>query len=613
MTMSNAAYLAPLPVLIPLSVAAMLAAGNKVIPRAFADALSIAATVASGIVSALLLSSSSAQPIVYWFGGWTPRAGVALGISFAIGPLNAALATFVAVLVLAALVFSLRYFESVGPHYNVLMLVFLGAMCGFSLTGDLFNLFVFFELMSAAAFALCGYKVEAPESLQGALNFAVTNTIGAFLVLTGIALLYGKTGALNMAQIGRTLDRTLSAGPDGLVIAAFVLIMCGFFIKAALVPFHFWLADAHAVAPTPVCILFSGVMVELGLYAVVRVYWAVIDGPFAAHRTALRDLLLVVGALTAVVGGIMCFGQRHLKRLLAFSTVSHVGLMTIGFACLSYAGLAGTALYVVGHGLAKSALFIVSGILLHRFGTVDELELHGRGRELRFTGIVFVIAAFGLAALPPFISFAGEHSIEGAAEDLHQSWVAWVFFFSSVLTSGAVFRVAGRVFRGMGKGEEADTAGAKKIPEARETRGHDGRVPATMLVPAVALVCIALAIGIVHGVHAAALTGAAELMDHAGFAARTLESAVVPVQTPDIPHHAALSSIARAVGANLAALALAWFALSKYWPRKKLYGKVTGAIVYQVRCLHSGHVGDYVAFIIFGVAVFGGVLALLIR
>src|SRR5436305_12636998 len=101
---------------------------------------------------------------------------------------------------LAALVFSLRYFESVGPHYNVLMLVFLGAMCGFSLTGDLFNLFVFFELMSAAAFALCGYKVEAPESLQGALNFAVTNTIGAFLVLTGIALLYGKTGALNMAQ-----------------------------------------------------------------------------------------------------------------------------------------------------------------------------------------------------------------------------------------------------------------------------------------------------------------------------------------------------------------------------------------------------------------------------
>lgn len=607
--MTTSGSLAPLPVVIPLSMAALLAACNKITPRALADTLSIAATLATGTTSAVLMAGAYAQPIVYWFGGWTPRAGVALGISFVIGPLNAALAVFVAVLVLAALVFSLRYFDSVGPHYNVLMLVFLGAMCGFSLTGDLFNLFVFFELMSAAAFALCGYKIEAPESLQGALNFGVTNTIGAFMALIGIALLYGKTGALNMAQIGRTLP----SGPDALVITAFVLIMCGFFIKAALVPFHFWLADAHAVAPTPVCILFSGVMVELGLYAVARVYWAIIDGPFAAHRGALQGLLLVVGGITAVVGALMCFGQRHIKRLLAFSTVSHVGLMTVGFACLSYAGLAGTSLYVVGHGLAKSALFIVSGVLLHRFGTVDELELHGCAGEMRVTGLTFFVAGFALAALPPFISFAGEHGIEGAAQDLHQPWVLWVFFFSSVLTSGAVFRVAGRVFRGMGKGEEADTAGAKKIPEERETQGHGGPIPGTMLGPAIALVVLTLAVGLIHGVHKAALTGAAELMDHSGYAARTLESAVLPVRTPEIPEHPKLPSIIRAVAANLAALALAWFALSKFWPSKKPYGKAIARIIFQVRRLHSGHVGDYVAFIVFGVAVFGGVLALLIR
>ena len=607
--MTTSGSLAPLPVVIPLSMAALLAACNKIVPRALADTLSIAATLATGIISGVLMAGVYAQPIVYWFGGWTPRAGVALGISFVIGPLNAALAAFVALLVLAALVFSLRYFDSVGPHYNVLMLVFLGAMCGFSLTGDLFNLFVFFELMSAAAFALCGYKIEAPESLQGALNFGVTNTIGAFMALIGIALLYGKTGALNMAQIGRTLP----SGPDGLVIAAFVLIMCGFFIKAALVPFHFWLADAHAVAPTPVCILFSGVMVELGLYAVARVYWAIIDGPFAAHREALQGLLLVVGAVTAAVGALMCFGQRHIKRLLAFSTVSHIGLMTIGFACLSYAGLAGTSLYVVGHGLAKSALFIVSGVLLHRFGTVDELELHSCARDMRFTGLTFFIAGFALAALPPFISFGGEHSIEGAALDIHQHWVPWVFFFSSVLTSGAVFRVAGRVFRGMGKGEEADTAGAKRIPEERETHGHGGPIPGTMLGPAIALVVLALAVGLIHGVHRTALTGAAELMDHSGYAARTLESAALPVQTPEIPEHPELPSILRAIAANLAALALAWFALSNFWPSKKPYGKAIAKIIFQVRRLHSGHVGDYVAFIVFGVAVFGGVLALLIK
>jgi multicomponent Na+:H+ antiporter subunit D len=287
--------------------------------------------------------------------------------------------------------------------------------------------------------------------------------------------------------------------------------------------------------------------------------------------------------------------------------------MTIGFACLSYAGLAGTSLYVVGHGLAKSTLFIVSGILLHRFGTVDELELHGRARDLRVTGIVFLIAGFALAALPPFIAFAGEHGIEGAAEDLHQHWVAWVFFFSSVLTSGAVFRVAGRVFRGMGKAEDAETAGAKKIPEERETQGHEDGVPGTMLGPAIVLLVIALGIGMVHGVHDAALTGAAELMDHAGYAARTLESAFIPAQTPQVPDHSELLSIVRAIGANLAALALAWFALSRFWPREKMYGKAVKAAIYQVRRLHSGHVGDYVAFIVFGVAIFGGVLALLIR
>ena len=129
------------------------------------------------------------------------------------------------------------------------MLVFLAAMAGFCLSGDLFNLFVFFELMGAAAYALTGYKVEAQGPLEGALNFAVTNSVGAFLALTGLTLLYARTGALNLAQIGRAL----SGHPaDGLVITAFVLLTAGLLIKGAVVPFHFWLDDAHAVAPTPV-------------------------------------------------------------------------------------------------------------------------------------------------------------------------------------------------------------------------------------------------------------------------------------------------------------------------------------------------------------------------
>src|SRR5436305_14293513 len=247
------------------------------------------------------------------------------------------------------------------------MLIYLAAMVGFALSGDLFNMFVFFELMSAPAYALTGYKIEERGPLQGALNFAISNSIGAFLTLSGIGLIYGRTGALNLAQIGASLAHH---HPDGLVTVGFVLVITGFLVKAAVVPFHFWLADAHATAPAPVCVLFSGVMVELGIYAVARIYWVVFDGVLGEFAHPIRDVLLGVGAVTAILGAVMCGMQRHLKRLLAFSTIAHAGCFLIGVALLTPDGLAGSAVYVVAHGLAKGALFLVGGILLI---TCDEI------------------------------------------------------------------------------------------------------------------------------------------------------------------------------------------------------------------------------------------------
>ncbi|MGI9103205.1 MAG: complex I subunit 5 family protein [Terriglobales bacterium] len=602
--------LAPLPVVIALGTAAILAALNKFLPRRAADALAAMATITVGGISLQLMRLSSIQPIVYWFGGWTPRAGMALGITFTIDPIGAGLAAFTSVLVLAAFVFSWHYFDSVGTHFHVLILVFLGAMCGFSLTGDLFNMFVFFELMSAAAFALCGYKVEEAGPLQGALNFAVTNTIAAFVVLSGIALLYGRTGALNMAQIGRALGDDSSA----LVVVAFTFITAGFFVKAAIVPFHFWLADAHAVAPTPVCVLFSGIMVELGLYAVARVYWAIMDRPFATHGPALSGLLLTVGTITAIVGGLMCFGQRHIKRLLAYSTISHMGLMTIGFALLKPDALAGAALYVVGHGLVKASLFLVSGILLHRLRTIDEIELHGRGRDLWGTAALWVFAGLGLAGLPPFATFLGEAAIEDTATKHGQGWLWVVFFLSAVLTAGAVFRVGGRIFAGWGRDEDVETGGAQKIEEEPETTDvAEHPIPAVMFAPAAVLAVLALAVGLIPGVRHAVQTGVTYMADGAGYQARVLDHAWLPVAPPPLEHVFPLSSIIRAVAATICAFGLAGFALSPWWPRRQPRWNPLKLTMLGLRKLHSGHVGDYVALLTLGVAAFGVALSVLIK
>jgi multicomponent Na+:H+ antiporter subunit D len=602
--------MAALPVAIPLLMAAILMAAATVLPRRLADSAATATAAAVAALCGILMLQAASSPIVYWFGGWTPRDGVAIGIAFAIDPFGAGLALLVAVLATASFVFAWRYFDTVGVLFHSLMLVFLGAMAGFCLSGDLFTMFVFFELMGATAYALTGYKSEA-SALEGALNFAVSNSLAAFLVLWGLGLLYGRTGALNLAQLGAALD---AGGIDGLVVMSFVLILCGFLTKAASVPFHFWLPDAHAVAPTPVCVLFSGVMVELGVYGVVRVYWTVFEGAWSAHHEALRDVLLGLGTLSALLGGVMCFLQRHLKRLLAFSTISHTGMVLMAVALLEPRALAGGALYLVGHGLIKASLFIGVGVLLHCRSSVDELDLRGKGQALIFTGLLFGLGGLGLAGLPPFGTHLGKGVIEAAAHESGQAWVGIVFWIGSALTGGAVLRAAGRVFLGWGPspGEEA---AAPSETEEEETEEELGRAPWVMVAPAAVLIGLALALGLVPGLTVRAERAARQFQDHAGYVAAVLEgrhtgearrAAAASIRPKP---WAGIGSAATAVGLAFAALSLARIPKGiRRWARR-----ISGPIHRTLEALHSGHVGDYVTWIVIGIAVVGGLLAALVQ
>jgi multicomponent Na+:H+ antiporter subunit D len=605
-----------LSVTVPLAAAAALLATRPLFAghRRVADVVAVGVSASVAVMLAFLVVRTYGADSAYWFAGFRPSGGIAIGIDFEAGPLSAGLACLGAVLMTASLVFSWRYFPQAGGYFHVLMLTFLAGMTGFCLTGDVFDLFVWFELMGVSAYALTAYRPEERGPIQGALNFAITNSVGAYLSLTGIALIYGRTGALNMAQIAAYVNRH---PPSGLVVIAFLLIITGLLVKGAIVPFHFWLADAHAVAPTPVCVLFSGVMVELGLYGIARMYWSVF-GAALGHRQQISHLFLALGLLTAVVGALFAFRERHLKRLLAFSTISHAGMFLAGFALLTPLGLAGTALYVAGHAFVKGALFLCVGIVLHRLRSVNETWLHGRGRRLPVTGVIFTAAALGLADLPPFGTFLGKGWIEDSAA---APWLTAVFLACGVLVGGAVLRVAGGVFYGLGDppGEDQRMA-AEANEETGETNEARQRTPLSMLVPAAALAALGLAAGIaamVPKIAAGLVTAAARFQDQPAYIATVLTGArvtrAVPLY-PAAPADVTVASVVTALCSVLGAAALALTAL--YWRRLPLlrHGYEPGAgLTVAIRRFQSGVINDYITWLIAGVATLGGLLALVIR
>ncbi len=598
-----------------LAAAAIVAAGPLLGNRRRAlDAVAIGVAAAVAVMLAVIMVRTAGGDQVYWFAGFRPARGIAIGIDFEAGSLSAGLACLAAVLVTAAMTFSWRYFEQVATYYHALMLTFLAGMVGFCLTGDIFDMFVWFELMGVSAYALTAYRPEERGPIQGALNFAITNSVGAYLSLSGIALIYGRTGALNMAQIGVFIDRH---PPDRLVVVAFLLIISGLLIKSAIVPFHFWLADAHAVAPTPVCVLFSGVMVELGLYGIARVYWSMF-GLALGHRAVISHVFVTLGVLTAVVGALFCFRERHIKRLLAFSTISHAGMFLTGIGVLTPLGLAGTAVYVIGHGLVKAALFLCTGIVLHRLGSVNETWLHGRGRHLRVTGVVFTLAALGLADLPPFGTFLGKGYIDESTWAHGLQWVMPVFIACAILAGGAVLRVAGGVFYGLGDAPSEDPRMAEMAAEeTTETSSGRQRTPLTMIIPPAVLVAAAIAVGLITRLGQVVQAAAIRFEDQAGYNATVLAGAHIahPVALAAAePTGITLSDVLTGTGSVIGALILAFLAL--YWRRLPLLrrGYEPGAgLTGPIQRFQSGVVNDYVTWIVLGLACLGGALAFTIR
>jgi multicomponent Na+:H+ antiporter subunit D len=260
-------------------------------------------------------------------------------------------------------------------------------MLGVVFTGDIFNMYVFFEIFSISSYILVAFPLNR-ETAEGSIKFLIMGALSTLMILLGIAMLYGLTGTVNMA------DLALKVGPDGIFLIPLGVLMAGFFLKAAVLPFHFWLPDAHSIAPSSVSALLSSVVVGVGIYSIMRIMFTVF-GMFD-----LSPILIAFGLVTMIAGGLMALVQTDLKRLIAYSTISQTGYILIAIALGSGFGLSAGIFHLLNNMIMKSLLFFSAGIVIWHTGVRDMNKLGGLGKKMPVAMISFFIASLAIAGIP---------------------------------------------------------------------------------------------------------------------------------------------------------------------------------------------------------------------
>jgi len=360
-----------------------------------------AALVFNLIVSLSLIPRVLEHPVIVSIGGWRPP----FCINLVAGPVGILFSTLIALVGLLVSIYALDYIkEGAEEKYHMLYLLLLTGATGVVLTGDIFNLFVFFEILCISSYSLVAYTGDKP-GIESAVKYLIQGAIGSSLLLIGIGLLYGLFGTLNMADIARNIK---SVSPIS-VFVPMVLIITGLGVEAAIFPLNAWLPDAHSSAPSSISAILSGIAIEVGLYAVVRVIFTI----FGA--SGMLMFLALLGILTLLIGEMCAFSQNNVKRMLAYSSIGQIGLIVFALGIGTSGGVTGGLFQIIAHSLSKALLFLTVGYMIYRTGSMDISTFKGMGKRMPFTSLAFTIGAFSLVGLPPFVGFSSKFLIVQAA------------------------------------------------------------------------------------------------------------------------------------------------------------------------------------------------------
>ena len=473
------AHLPVLIVVIPLLAAIVTPLLARLSPRLSRGltigALAAALTGAIGALSRVLAEGTWR----YHLGGWAPP----WGIEYVIDPLSGGMAVLVSFFALVVSIYAGPNLERISPAragiVDGLFLLLTAGLLGMVVTGDLFNLYVFLEISSLSAYALL--SSGGNRAVLATFRYLLVGTIGASFYLLGVGYLYALTGALTMSEVHAAVDATASSSVFAVSVA---LMVAGLAIKTALFPLHGWLPDVYTYAPAPVTGFISAVMTKVSIYALFRILYFVLDARGAAGQALV--LLGWAAALAVVAGSVMALAQTDIRRMLAYSSVSHMGYIVLGLSLANPTAVTGALLHLLNHATMKACLFLVVGGVRWRTGVSDIADFAGMGRRLPLTMAAFSVTALSMVGLPPLSGFFSKwYLVLGAIEG-----GAWPFvlalILSSLLSAVYFFRVIERAYFASPPTPDGATG-----PGDRSTE-----IPGRMLGPILVLAAIVSFLGI---------------------------------------------------------------------------------------------------------------------